>query len=1035
MALSRRTVLGGGVLLGGATALDMVGLLPSRPSAAGTGPEVEHGTNVAVSYHSASRQLTFDIANVLWLLPLGGGRATRLTEDLEDVTWPSFFPDGQRVACQSFREGTYDICAVSTTDGRVERLTSGPQYDLDPAVSPDGEHIAYVSDAGGTSAVWLLTVATGETRELAGSKDTRAYRSPTWHPDGTKLACVAGAQVLSVNVATGACAVLHTSSEGGAYFGTSYGPGGHLTYVEVLGHTTRLLRDGSVLSDEAEEPAPFPAAWISESEIVHEAAGELRRRRLDDFGAFRTIPFKATLTPPGDAPEIRQPVTLPKSATVRGIASPMLSPDGESVCFRALGAIWSWRVGSAATKLVHDAYFNADPSWSPDSREIIYSSDRSGVPNLWKHTLSSGQDEQLTDRADGAFLPTVAPSGQHVAFQDEAGATYVLDLGTGRERQVAEASFHPGRPSWSPDSRHLAMAVTVPASERDNAGLNEILTVDTTTEESRTQTVAPHRSLATRGDDGPVWSPDGKYFVAVIDSLLHRIPIEPDGQIAGEPTVLSDLVADAVSVSGSGQVLFLSLGDFVLTPLRQEAATRRLPAPLECKEREAAPRMLLRAGQLWDGTSNGYRRQVDITVEDGLITSVEPVRANSPTPTVDASDRTVIPGLIDVHNHWHFRGRQWAGRQGPLWLSYGVTTSRSTGDPVYQMIETREAIHAGASPGPRFLGSGEALDGTRCYYHFTRCVNSKEQLDLELQRVTELGYHLVKSYQRLPVQLERRLVSRLKAAGIPAVSHYLFPALATGFNGMEHTGGGNRLGYSRTLSFAGGRTSEDTVKLLSESGMWVSSTLLFANEMFVDSPDLVEDRRTRVLFPAWDYERLHQKVEQAHGEENGLNEAWTKGDVDLLLRVHQAGGTVVAGTDAPLDDIGIGIHQNLRAMVKHGFSPVDALRTATRNAALSLGAADELGVIRPGARADMLVIDGDPLLDIVDTAKIDQVFVDGHGRKPSELLAPYEGKQQAERGGADGPRGSAHVTRRPNRHELYGCCRPRPGKKAAAKAV
>lgn len=137
----------------------------------------------------------------------------------------------------------------------------------------------------------------------------------------------------------------------------------------------------------------------------------------------------------------------------------------------------------------------------------------------------------------------------------------------------------------------------------------------------------------------------------------------------------------------------------------------------------------------------------------------------------------------------------------------------------------------------------------------------------------------------------------------------------------------------RTLSAAGGRTAEDTVRLLSSSRMWLSSTLLFANEMFPESPDLVADQRTEVLFPWWEYERLLEKVREAEGPGNELNQAWTHGDVDLLRRVHQAGGIVIAGTDVPLDDPGIGIHQNLRAVVKYGFAPVDALKTASTNAA------------------------------------------------------------------------------------------------------
>ncbi|PWJ02700.1 amidohydrolase [Streptomyces sp. NWU49] len=1040
MELTRRTMLISGVALGGVAATSGGHTGPARaaepagpagadqpaaaPQAAATdgGITVDQAINVALTCDPATGRIVHDAVNALWLVPPSGGAARRLTDDAEDATWPSFFPGGARIAFQSFRRGTYDLCAVDLATGTVERLTRGPQYDVEPAVSPDGRRIAYVSEDDGTSVLRCLDLATGRTRTLAGTGDGRSYRSPTWHPGGRSLAYVVGeTEVETLHLADGRRTPTYTAPAGQVVRGTSYSPGGALAHVLVDGPRARLYVEGRPISAPAEEPGPFPVAWLSATELVHGGADGLLRRRTTTGpatpDASTVIPFTALLSAPGTRPVNRRPVVLPDSAPVRGIAGPVLSPDASAVCFRALGALWLLPFGGTARRLTDDGDCR-DPHWFPDGRAIVHSSDRTGVPQLWRHPLDGGPPEQLTDRPGGALLPSVSPSGRQIAFQDEAGALHVLDLDDGTSREVLPVQDHAGKASWSPDGTRLSLAVLVPASERETAGLNRVLTVETATGRTTVQAIAPGRSVGTRGDDGPVWAPDGTSLLVVAESLVHRVPVRPDGRVSGRPRRLSDRIADAISVSADGHVLFLSLGEFVLLPPDRPGRTTR-PARhgtgLTCRARPAPPRTVVRAGALWDGTGEGYRRDVDITVEDGVITSVAPVRRGAPAPTVDASDRTVLPGLIDVHNHWHLRGRQWAGRQGPLWLAYGVTTSRSTGDPVYRMLETREALHSGAVPGPRYLGSGEPLDGARVRFGFMRPVHSRAQLHRELRRAEELGYHVLKSYQRLPVALERVALRRMRRAGTQVVSHYLYPAVGTGLNGMEHTGGENRLGYSRTLSYAAGRTAEDTVTLLARSGMYVSTTLLFAHELYLDSRDLIEDPRTRTLFPSWEYAALLARAEAAAGPGSELDRAWTEGDVDLLLRVQRAGGLVVAGTDAPLDFVGISVHQNLRALVRHGFTPVEALRTATANAAEALGAAGTLGVVRSGARADLLVVDGDPLRDITAAARVEQVLVDGFHHTVRELLAPYAGL----------PQKPAPATA-PKARPVAGCCRSRP---------
>jgi Amidohydrolase family len=303
-------------------------------------------------------------------------------------------------------------------------------------------------------------------------------------------------------------------------------------------------------------------------------------------------------------------------------------------------------------------------------------------------------------------------------------------------------------------------------------------------------------------------------------------------------------------------------------------------------------------------------------------------------------------------------------------------------------VETREALDAGARLGPRFFATGEAVDGSRVFYNFMRTTRDLAQLRLELDRASGLDYDLVKTYVRLPVIAQRHLVEHAHRAGMPLSSHYLYPAAAIGMDGMEHTGATNRLGYSHTVSRLG-RAYRDVIALFTASGMSLTPTLFNSAVMYAEDRSLVEDRRTRVLFPSWEYERFVTKADDATKPPAAAMRELLRGNVEMVLRIHRGGGFVIAGTDAPLDNVAVSLHTNLRAMVRFGFTPYEALITATRNPARWLGMERRLGAIAPGAHADLSFVHGDPLTDIKAAAAVQQVMIRGTLHTVDQLLAPF----------------------------------------------
>jgi imidazolonepropionase-like amidohydrolase len=99
---------------------------------------------------------------------------------------------------------------------------------------------------------------------------------------------------------------------------------------------------------------------------------------------------------------------------------------------------------------------------------------------------------------------------------------------------------------------------------------------------------------------------------------------------------------------------------------------------------------------------------------------------------------------------------------------------------------------------------------------------------------------------------------------------------------------------------------------------------------------------------------------------------------------------VLAGTDSPLDSVATALHLGLRAQVKYGLQPWQALQTATLFPARAFGLEEDLGTVEPGKMADLTVVAGDPLHDIKDAANVKLVIKDGHVYWVDDLLAPFK---------------------------------------------
>jgi Tol biopolymer transport system component len=979
---------------------------------------VTEATDMAATVSPDHSTIVMDVQGVLWSMPASGGAAKQLTALLLEPARPDWSPRGDAVAFEAYAGGTFHIWTMKPDGTASRQLTFGHGDDRDPKWSPDGTRIAFASDRAfkGNYDIWVLDVASGNLTQITSSPLEEF--EPTWSPDGsqitfasgttTAISLAGGQQIETIALASGARTTLVTAPAGARLNSPTWSPdGSKLAYLQFANNKSQLMVSGTRVGT-SNDVFPFYANWLSNSEVLYTADGRIW---VTDLGnnSTREIPFSTQFTV--DEPQYAfKPFNFDTEASqrVNGIVSPALSPDGRHVVFEALNQLWVMPIGETPQKITNDSYFKVDPTWSPDGTRIAYSSDRSGTEQIYIRNLASGAEEQVTALPGASVSPAWSPDGSMLAFHDQNGATFIVDIATGNVRQVIGALFAPGRPTWSGDGSTIAFAALKPYSHRFREGTSQILTVNIANATFAYTEPAPFKSFSTRGDDGPVISPDGTAMAAVMEDVLWIIPVDPSGHPTGPAKQINHEVTDAVSWSGDSQhLLYLSNGHLHLIG-RDGSGLKTIPVQLSWHQDVPHGRTVIHAGRLWDGLGPQVQTDVDVIVINNRIASIQPHSAASQQESedgdqfVDATDLTVLPGLWESHTHQFIEGKFYGDRLGRLWLAYGVTTLESVGDPVYRAVETREAYSSASRVGPRYFATGEAIDGERIYYNFMRPTTSVDQLNLSLSRARALGYDMVKTYVRLPHAMQQ-IAARFAhdEMGVWTASHYMLPGMSLGMDGMAHVSATTRLGFAYTRS-AAGVSYRDMIDVFSTPGLFDISTT-FNSSLYAEDPTMVDDPRLQILNTPWDQQGLVLKRNLAVSTDQTVSLDSLRKEEATVAAIRHNGGIVLAGTDSPLDNVATALHLNLRSQVKFGLAPWEALQSATLLTARAYHKENDLGSLQPGKLADMVFVSGNPLETIADVANVQMVMKNGRLYRLSELEAPFTPSGLAEAGANSQP--------------------------------
>ena len=390
-------------------------------------------------------------------------------------------------------------------------------------------------------------------------------------------------------------------------------------------------------------------------------------------------------------------------------------------------------------------------------------------------------------------------------------------------------------------------------------------------------------------------------------------------------------------------------------------------------------RLILENVRIIDGGGAVPVEHGRIVIAGDRIVAAGPSAA-TPAPagveTIDLSGRTVIPGLIDSHFHIE-KDPRLALRQ----LAHGVTAFRDPGQWDAAFEELRRMIAADGIAGPRIFTTGPHIDGEGPAYPADAVVaRDAEEARRHAEESVTRGASALKIYYRLPFAGAKAVIDVCVARRIPCTAHLeLLDArelIAAGLHGIEHI-------TSFGVSLLPRRDAEAyrQAVLANNDARRDGRYRAFADADF-ESPQaqalyrVLRERRPFLDATLAIFERRPDATQPDLAPMRVAGFAKMK---QLTRRAAQEGARVVMGghTEVPFAGRGEAPRRELELLVESGFSPLEAISAATATAAAFLYRGHEIGSLRAGFKADLVVLHGQPDRDVSAIRTVDRVMLAG----------------------------------------------------------
>lgn len=400
-----------------------------------------------------------------------------------------------------------------------------------------------------------------------------------------------------------------------------------------------------------------------------------------------------------------------------------------------------------------------------------------------------------------------------------------------------------------------------------------------------------------------------------------------------------------------------------------------------------------------DGTGKPPIPNATVVTADGKIVSVGPskkIKVPAGAQRIDVTGKYIIPGLWDMHAH--YEQVEW----GPIYLAAGVTTVRDVGNEYDFITQVRDAVNSGKALGPHMLLAG-IVDGDGPYAIGITRVNSPADAQMWVTRYHDSGFQQIKIYSSMKPDNVKAICADAHKAGMTVTGHIpigmnAYEGVEDGMDMINHlhyisdllmpkdydyrkTKGAERLKIMAAID-VNSEAGKKAVAFFKQHGTVIDPTMALFEMQFRPADEPAEQMEPGIAHVA--PELREQLVSGGLPPELApLGKQIVQKDLEIIQALHRAGVPIVAGTDQAVP--GFSVYHEIELYVQAGFTPMEALQAATIVPARAMKVEKDSGSLEVGKRADLDVLDANPLDDIRNIRSVRSVVAHGVLYDPAPL--------------------------------------------------